>query len=86
MLFSFELDKPGDIIATFERLKHKLTATGGQLTGNEKEGLISAVGVKGEYVVNTDTITITVTKKPSPVFPNKLIEKRIRAIFQEISG
>ena len=70
--------------AVFERLTHKLANTGGSLTGNEKEGFISAEGVEGRYIVSADTIQITVTKKPSSVIPNKLIENRIRAIFRDI--
>jgi len=86
MLFSFKLDKPNNIKATFEKLKHKLTNTGGKLTGNEKEGTISAAGIEGRYAVETDSIKITVTKKPSSVIPNKLIENRIRTIFRDIQG
>jgi len=85
MLFSFELNKPDNVKAIFEKLKHKLASTGGKLTGNEKEGTISAAGIEGGYTVGTDAIKITVTKKPSSIIPNKLIENRIRAIFREIS-
>ena len=61
MPYTFYLDKPGDMLATFEKLKSKLAATGGKLTGNEKEGFISADGVEGNYTVEADTIKITVT-------------------------
>ena len=84
MLFSFKLSKPDNMQAVFERLKHKLASTGGKLTGNEKEGIISAEGVEGGYIACADTIQITITKKPSSVIPNKLIENRIRAIFRDI--
>jgi len=84
MLFSFKLDKPDNMKATFEKLQRKLADTGGKLTGNEKEGTISAAGIEGRYTVETDAIKIMVTKKPSSVIPNKLIENRIKAIFREI--
>jgi len=84
MPHTFYLDKPGDVLATFEKLKSKLAATGGKLTGNEKEGFISADGVEGNYTVEADTIKITVTKKPLPLIPNALVEKQIRGIFQEL--
>ena len=84
MLFSFILDKPGDVKATLERLKLKLSDIGGKLTGNENEGYISAKGFEGTYTIEAETIKITVTKKPSSIIPNKLIEKQIRGIFKEV--
>jgi len=82
----FALPRPNDTIAVFEKLKDKLAATGGKLTGNESEGTISVNGTQGRYVVEPDAIQITVTKKPSSLIPNKLVEKEIRAVFREICG
>ena len=84
MLFSFKLGKPDNMQVTFENLKHKIANTGGKLTGNDQEGTISVAGIEGKYTVDTDTIKITITKKPSSLFPNKVIENRIRAIFREL--
>jgi len=85
MPHTFKLDTPSDLTATLERLKDKLSAAGGKLTGDEKEGHISVKGVEGLYKVCTDAINITITKKPISTFPNTLIERQIRSIFQEIS-
>ena len=85
MLFTFKLEKPDNIKLTLERLKAKLAATGGKLSGNEKEGTISAGGAEGKYIVEDHAIRIVVTKKPLAIIPNRLIEKEIRDIFREIS-
>jgi len=84
MLFTFKLDKPNNIRATFERLKKKLEASGGKLIGNEKDGAISAAGAEGRYTVESDAIKVVITKKPRTIIPNKIVENRIRAIFREI--
>ena len=84
MSHTFKLDKPGNITATFERLKQKLSTIGGKLTGNEEEGTILVEGVEGRYVVESDVIKITITRKPASIIPNRLIENQIRSIFQEI--
>jgi len=84
MPFTFYLDKPRNIPATFERLKDKLEGTGGRLTGDIKEGVISAVGTEGKYIIEENAIKITITKKPSSIIPNKLVEKQIKALFREI--
>jgi len=84
MPHTFELEKPSDISATFERLKKKLSAIGGNLTGNEKEGFISIEGVEGNYKVEPYSIIVTITKKPAAIIPNKLIEKQIKEIFRRI--
>ncbi|MCL2572543.1 MAG: hypothetical protein FWE11_09085 [Defluviitaleaceae bacterium] len=86
MPFSFLLDKPRNISATFEKLKQQLSAFGGKLTGDEKEGFISLQGVEGNYVVGTDSVKITVTKKPLSILPNKVVENQIRAIFHSIAN
>ena len=86
MPFTFKLDKPRDMQATFERLKARLATTGGLLTGNEEEGFISVEGVEGRYVVEENAIKVTITKKPVAIIPNRLIEKEIRGVFREMYG
>jgi len=78
------LDKPDNISAAFERLKDKLAALGGTLTGNEREGSISIHGASGKYVVEADCITVEITKKPISIIPKKMIEKEIRSVFNQI--
>ena len=86
MLFSFSVDKPQNIDATFKRLQKQLTSIGGKLVGNEQKGFISAHGVEGNYIVEADFIKITVTKKPLSILPNKVVESQIRAIFHSIAS
>ncbi|MCL2404871.1 MAG: hypothetical protein FWC92_04905 [Defluviitaleaceae bacterium] len=85
MPFTFILEKPSNINASFERLKTKLSAMGGRLTGNEKTGYITINGAEGQYNVEPEHIKVTITKKPAPIIPNVLIEKQVRSIFTEIS-
>jgi len=86
MAYTFNLTKPDNIKLTLERLKTRLAATKGKLTGDEEEGTISAEGFEGKYMVEADTIEITITKKPLSMLPNKLLEKQIRGIFKEIAA
>jgi len=81
-----KLDKPHNISATFERLRAKLATLGGILTGNEREGTISIHGASGKYTAEGDCIVVEITKKTLSIIPKKLIEKEIRAVFDEISG
>jgi len=84
MLFSFKIDKPTDIKSTFARLKEELESMNGRLEGDEQKGFISVLGTEGGYEVRDNYILITVTKKLSPLIPNKLIEKEIRGNFEKI--
>lgn len=67
------------------RLKAGCKKYKGYLRGDEKNGEISSDGVVGTYEVNSDSVKITITKKPLAVIPNFVIEKEIRAIFNEIN-
>ena len=85
MKFSFKIDKPKDIKATFENLRKKITSHGGRLEGDNTGGFISSNGVEGEYLVEADFIEITILKKASPLIPNRIIENEIRSIFKKIA-
>ena len=84
MIFSFTIDKPNDISATFKTLQTRAKKFKATLTGNEKAGNVSFNGVHGNYVLDEDVIRVNVLKKTLPI-PNKLIEMEIRAIFRDAS-
>ncbi|MCL2215701.1 MAG: hypothetical protein FWB91_01645 [Defluviitaleaceae bacterium] len=83
-LFSFKIDKPQDIGVAFGKLKEELKTLNGKLDGDEQRGLITVLGTEGEYEVHEDYILITITKKLSPLLPNKVIEKEIREKLKEV--
>ena len=85
IVFSFKIDKPDDIKSTFSKLKEELAPMGGKVEGDEKKGFIAVLGAEGGYEVAEDYILITITKKPSILLPNRLIEKEIRSTFEKIS-
>ena len=84
MAFSFHIEKPNDINATFKKLKEKLEKHKGTLSGDDSRGYISSDGVEGSYIVGTDSIEITIHKKPLPIIPNRTVEKEIRRLFNKI--
>ena len=89
MPFSFNIERPKDVQTTFRKLKERLVKFGGSLSGGDNEGSICSDGVEGTYIVKTDSIEITIYKKPSILFipvPDALVEKEIRNIFREISS
>ena len=81
----FLIDKPKDIKTVFENLQKKIASNGGKLSGDEASGIISSNGVEGKYIVGADSIEITITKKASPLIPNRIIENEIRSIFKKIA-
>jgi len=84
--FSFNIERPKDIKATFKKLKERIEKENGSLSGDGEKGTISSDGVEGTYIVKTDFVEITIHKKPLPFIPNSLVEKEIRGIFSEISS
>ena len=89
MSFSFNIERPKDIQATFRKLEERLKKEGGNLSGGDAKGSIFSDGVEGTYIVKTDSVEITIHKKPSILFipvSDALVEKEIRNIFREISS
>ena len=85
MIFSFKIDRPRDMKSAYAQLKNTVESEGGRITGNEVQGSIALLGVEGEYEVDADYIIVSVTKKPSPLLPNRLIENEIRKHFQQLN-
>jgi len=85
MIFSFKIDRPRDMKSTYSQLKHTIESEGGSLSGDNVRGSIVLLGVEGEYEVDADYIIISITKKPSPLLPNRLIENEIRKHFQQLN-
>ena len=84
MRFSFKIDKPMDMKSTYSQLRKTIESEGGSLTGDEVRGCITLLGVEGEYEVDASHIVVTITKKPSPLLPNRLIENEIRKHFKDL--
>ena len=82
MLYSFSIKKPDNIQAVFQNLKELAEKYKAIITGDETSGDVAVSGVKGSYTVEEDVIFIKINKKTLPI-PNRIIEKEIRAIFQE---
>ena len=82
MLYSFSIKKPHNTEAVFNNLKELTIKYKAVFTGDENHGEVTVSGIKGSYVVTEDEIIVKIYKKTLPI-PNRIIEKEIRAIFQE---
>ncbi|GHU38129.1 hypothetical protein FACS1894105_11520 [Clostridia bacterium] len=87
MSFSFQVNKPNNIKATLAAVKAEVeNYPRGSLTGNEIRGyIVTTDGVEGEYVVSDSNVTITITKKPLSIIPNKLIENEVRKLWNVLA-
>ena len=82
-MHSFTVERPKNFQTAFKELRvvaERNSALGITLDGDDKRGTLKARGVVGDYVVGTDTIEITIRKKPA-FLPNKMIENEIRKII-----
>ena len=84
MAYSFDLQKPENIDTFLERASTKIALSGGKLSGNTQEGRIYVKGAEGTYYVTADKIKITILKKPSILFPYKVIETKVREMFGKL--
>jgi hypothetical protein len=84
ILFEFALRRPENLSATLRNLKYEIEKKDGKFYGNEAVGTIQLSGVEGLYETCEDSIKILITKKPSPIIPNKLVENEIRKIYERI--
>ena len=81
MPFSFNVERPKDIAASFAKIKERVAKHGGRMSGDETSGIISVLGVKGNYDVSDKDIKITITKKS--LIPRAMIEREVRNIFRD---
>ena len=84
MASTFSVDKPKDFQSMFNQLRanmNKLSDTGIRLEGDEYTGTVYAQGVVADYITGTETINITIRKKPA-LFPQKAVENEIKKLFQ----
>ena len=81
MAFTFSVDKPGDIQATFRKIKEAVETHGGAIIGDENSGDIKIRGVEGKYIFGTEAIELTVYKKP-PYISKKKFEKEVRKMVE----
>jgi len=84
MLFSFKVNRPADLKATFINVKKLIEESGGSLVGDEHSGQISSHGVEGTYKVKANSIEITVNKKPTG-YPEFAVKSYITKVFKKCS-
>jgi len=80
MAKTFKIKYSGEATALVEKAKKQAQDSGAQFSGDEKSGSFSGKGVVGRYVVEGDTVAVTIEKKPFPA-PWMLVEKKIRGFF-----
>jgi len=85
MAFTFYIEKPADVPATLEKLKEHVAQNKGKIYGDNTRGAIFINGGEGVYIVQEASIKIIVSKKPSALIPNRMVENEIRKIFREVS-
>ena len=77
---SFSMPLKDDPAALVERARKLAEDTGAEFGGDATSGHFAAKGVEGEYVVEGDSITVTVTRKPM-VAPWSLVESKVKEFF-----
>ena len=86
-MHSFTVDKPKNFQSAFRELRSfvdRSSDKGVKLDGDERSGTLFASGVVGDYVVGSESIEITIRKKPAMI-PNKMVENEIRKMFRMFS-
>ena len=63
-----------------ENTRRSVEAMGATLEGDDKAGTFSGRGVEGEYRIEGDQVTVTITKKPT-LAPWPLIETIVKDFF-----
>ena len=80
MAYSFTLSLTTTPAALLERAK-KLAAEGDAIfQGDTSSGSFTGSGVEGNYQIDADTLTVTITDKPF-FAPWALVESKIRGFF-----
>ena len=76
MPLTITIKKPEDLRSALIKAKHDANKHNIVFEGNERSGNGSGYGFKGSYKVYSDSVEITVQKKP-PVITKSKIEKAI---------
>ena len=77
---SFTMPLNDEPAALVERARKLAEDSGAEFSGDESSGRFAAKGVEGEYVVEADSITVTVTRKPMGA-PWSLVESKVKEFF-----
>ena len=70
-----------DFAERLERAKAAAYKAGIEMEGDLKSGTFGGMGVGGKYVVDGETLAVTVTDKPF-FFPEEMIHDKIRKFFE----
>lgn len=81
MAFSFDIPKPDDIRKTAIMTREKIISGGGTFSGDETSGRFSGRGVEGIYSVGSNSIKITVLRKPA-LYPVSAVKSAIEDYFR----
>jgi len=82
MAFSFDIPKPDDIKKAAVLTSQKIISSGGTFSGDEKSGRFSGRGVEGLYSVGSNSIKITVIRKPA-LYPVSAVKSAIEDYFRQ---
>jgi len=77
---SFQVPLKGDADALASRAEELARQAGAEFTGDGKAGRFAGGGVEGQYEVEGESITVTISKKPL-VAPWSLVEEKVRSFF-----
>ncbi|MDJ0863832.1 MAG: hypothetical protein QNJ82_16530 [Gammaproteobacteria bacterium] len=80
MAKSFRVPLNEEPAALVERARKLAEGAGAEFSGDASSGCFSAKGVEGEYAVEGNSITVTVTRKPLAA-PWSLVESKVKAFF-----
>jgi len=79
-LFSFTIEKPGNIKKALDAVRVGIEGSGGIFYGNETGGYFNGKGIRGNYIIG-ETVVIYISEKPLFI-PNSFIEREIRNYFK----
>ncbi len=77
---SFSMPLNDDPAALVERARKLAEDRGVEFSGDVSSGHFAAKWVEGEYVIEGDNITVTVTRKPM-VAPWSMVESKVKEFF-----
>lgn len=81
MAHSFNVTLSDEPASVLEKVRKLLTENGGQFNGDSSSGSFAGSGVKGEYHISGQIVTITITKKPL-LAAMSLVESKVREYFK----
>ena len=77
---SFDIPLSGDVETLVAKAEEGARQAGAEFSGDTSGGRFAGFGVEGQYTVQGDTITVTITKKPM-IAPWSLVEGKVRSFF-----